>query len=76
MSNVWTSGLMQMFDVALNEFDETLRACPDHLWEASMWDVSKDQGIGDRCLQYVTNPLRVHVAQASCGSVSRYLSAR
>ncbi|MEO7803196.1 MAG: DinB family protein [Actinomycetota bacterium] len=44
MSNVWTSGLMQMFDVVLNEFEETLRACPDHLWEASMWDVSKDQG--------------------------------
>ena len=35
---------MQMFDVVLNELEETLRACTDPLWEASMWDVSKDEG--------------------------------
>jgi hypothetical protein len=27
-----------MYDIVLNEFDETLRNCPEHLWEASMWD--------------------------------------
>lgn len=44
MSNAWTNGLLQMFDVVLNDLEETLRACPEELWEASMWDVSKDQG--------------------------------
>jgi hypothetical protein len=33
-----------MFDIVLNEFEETLRVCPDELWETSMWDVSKDKG--------------------------------
>jgi hypothetical protein len=33
-----------MYDIVLNELEETLRNCPDDLWEASMWDVSKDKG--------------------------------
>jgi DinB superfamily len=44
MSKAWINGLVWMYDIVLNEFEETLRNCPDHLWEASMWDVSKDKG--------------------------------
>src|SRR5690348_2975034 len=44
VSRAFIDGLIWMYDIVINEFEATLRACPDELWEASMWDVGKDKG--------------------------------
>jgi hypothetical protein len=44
MPNIWTAALAESYEVLFAVFEETLRACPDDLWEASMWDVAKDHG--------------------------------
>lgn len=38
----WSDVFGLWYDIAFKEIGDAVRNCPDRLWEASMWDVSKD----------------------------------
>jgi hypothetical protein len=42
----WTSALTDYLDVVLADLAALVRACPDDVWERSMWAVTKDPGRG------------------------------
>jgi hypothetical protein len=42
----WTSAIRAHLDVVLTDLLAMVRDCPEHVWELSMWDVTKDEGWG------------------------------
>ena len=37
MDDIWKQSLWQQFGAAIDMLDNTLRTCPDELWQAPLW---------------------------------------
>lgn len=43
MATIWGTSLNRSYDSVIDALAKALRDCPDSLWEASLWEVRKDQ---------------------------------
>ena len=43
MNNPWRTIIWQQFGAAIDDLDNALRACPDELWRARLWDDPADE---------------------------------
>lgn len=41
-TTTWNASLTRRFTAAIDQLEAALRACPDDLWEASLWEVGVD----------------------------------
>jgi hypothetical protein len=43
MDAMWTVAIWRQFGAAIDMFESAIRACPDELWSAPLWNESKAQ---------------------------------
>ena len=58
MDTIWRTGLWQQFGAALDMFEESVHACPDELWTASMWTPDPQQPIWSQVWYNVLHVLK------------------
>jgi hypothetical protein len=44
VESVWKTALWRRFDAAIDQLEHALRACPDQLWQESLWEVRPEDG--------------------------------
>src|SRR3981081_1403358 len=75
MDTTWQEALGRRFAAAIDQLEHALRACPDALWQESLWEVSpEDPGVEQDGAPIQVSPAFWYVAYHALFFLDLYLS--